>query len=227
MLVLALDTSSPSGSIAVLRGEKVIGVIATATDETYSSRMFRQLEFLLDEVRLQLGTFDLFAVNAGPGSFTGLRVGLTAAKGWAEIYRKPVVGVSGLEAVAVQSHANGILVPVLDARRGQVYFGFYRREGRWRLVREGQECVATPQEFLAAVEKQAGALVSPGAGAIAQLVFPAGGPTLAIEEVSGALAPAIGRIAIDRAERGETADALTLDANYVRRSDAELFWKGA
>src|SRR5271166_5021543 len=89
VLVLALDTSSPSGSIAVLRDEKVIGVVSTTGDETYSSRMFRQLEFLLAELKLSHGDFDLFAVNSGPGSFTGLRVGLTAAKGWAEVYAKP------------------------------------------------------------------------------------------------------------------------------------------
>jgi tRNA threonylcarbamoyladenosine biosynthesis protein TsaB len=225
MLVLALDTSSPAGSIAVLRGEKVIGVIATATDETYSSRMFRQLEFLLAEVKISLETFDLFAVNSGPGSFTGLRVGLTAAKGWAEVYGKPVVGVSGLEAVAAQAHVASAMVPVLDARRGQVYFGFYARNGS-RLVREGGDCVGTPEEFLAALKERPGTIVTPDAGLGALLTSRSSSAAAAFDEVSGVLAPVIGRIAVGRAERGETADALTLDANYVRRSDAELFWKG-
>src|ERR1700689_5881079 len=89
--------------------------------------MFRHLEFLLSDLSLKLDQFDVFAVSAGPGSFTGLRVGLTAAKGWAEVYRKPVVGVSALEAVAVQARGgNTVLVPALDARRGQIYFGVYR-----------------------------------------------------------------------------------------------------
>jgi tRNA threonylcarbamoyladenosine biosynthesis protein TsaB len=105
--VLALDTATPSGSIAVLDDEKVIGVTSTASDETYSSRLFRQLEFLLAELKRSLQSFDLFAVNSGPGSFTGLRVGLTAAKGWGEVYSKPVIGVSGLEAVAAQSSGAG------------------------------------------------------------------------------------------------------------------------
>ena len=225
VLVLALDTSSPAGSIAVLRGEKVIGVIATATDETYSSRMFRQLEFLLAEVKLSLEAFDLFAVNSGPGSFTGLRVGLTAAKGWSEVYGKPVVGVSGLETVATQSHAAGTLVPVLDARRGQVYFGFYGREGE-RLVRKGEDRVGTPEEFLAALKERPGTIVTPDPGLGTLLTSRSNGGSNAFDEVSCVLAPVIARIAIGRAERGETSDALTLDANYVRRSDAELFWKG-
>ena len=74
VLILALDTSSPTGSLAVLRDENVIGVVSTLAEETYSSRMFRHLEFLLQELSLKLDQFDLFAVAAGPGSFTGLRV---------------------------------------------------------------------------------------------------------------------------------------------------------
>lgn len=227
MLILALDTSLPSGSIAVLRDEKVIGVIATATDETYSSRMFRQLEFLLAELRLSLDAFDLFAVNSGPGSFTGLRVGLTAAKGWAEVYGKPAVGVSGLEAVAAQSRGAGTLIPALDARRGQIYFGFYEREGK-RLSRRGEDRVATPEEFLDACKECAGPAVVIGTDEdfAMPLMKQLGRGFFPYEEVSGVLAPVIGCIAAERAGRGETRDALTLDANYVRRSDAELFWKG-
>jgi tRNA threonylcarbamoyladenosine biosynthesis protein TsaB len=105
VLTLALDTSSPAGSLAVLRDERVIGTVSTWTDEIYSSRMFRHLDFLLGELSLGLQAFDLFAVAAGPGSFTGLRVGLAAAKGWSEVFRKPIAAVSALEAIAAQSHS--------------------------------------------------------------------------------------------------------------------------
>ena len=152
VLILALDTSSPSGSVAVLRDEKIIGSVSTWTDEVYSARMFRHVEFLLQELSLRLDEFDLFAVAAGPGSFTGLRVGLAAVKGWAEVYQKPIAAISGLEAVAVQSHSTvPLLVPVLDARRGQIYFGFYRRVDAAQLALEGEECVATPEEFVQAL----------------------------------------------------------------------------
>lgn len=229
VLVLALDTSSPSGSIAVLRDEKVIGVISTTSDETYSSRMFRQLEFLLAELKLPLDAFDLFAVNSGPGSFTGLRVGLTAAKGWAEVYAKPAAPISGLEAVAAQSRRGSVVVPVLDARRGQVYFGFYRRSLD-RLVREGDDRVATPEEFLSALrdfpDYAQTAVASPDTDIMAQVTSHSPTGMFAFERVSNVLAPVIGALALERARRGETVDALTLDANYVRRSDAELHWKG-
>lgn len=118
MLILALDTSSPAGSVAVLRDGKVIGVVSTWVDEIYSSRMFRHLGFILRELAIGLEHIDLYAVAAGPGSFTGLRVGLTAVKGWAEVYGKPIAAVSALEAVAVQTRSGAaLLAPVLDARQ--------------------------------------------------------------------------------------------------------------
>lgn len=228
MLTLALDTASPSGSIAVLRDDKLIGVISTASDETYSSRLFRQLKFLLGELKLSVEAFDLFAVNAGPGSFTGLRVGLTAVKGWAETYGKPAVGISGLEAVAAQSRAD-LLVPVLDARRGEVYFGFYDREAG-ALVRRGEDRVASPDELLAALDEDrastARVIVSPDFASLRQIESELRQRGVPNEQVSPVLAPVIGRLAHQRALRGNTVDALGLDANYVRRSDAELHWKG-
>lgn len=227
VLILALDTSSPSGSLAVLRDEKVIGVISTTGDETYSSRMFRQLEFLQAELGLAQTAFDLFAVNSGPGSFTGLRVGLTAAKGWAEAYGKPVAGVSGLQAVAVQCRGGSVVVPVLDARRGQLYFGFYRREGE-KLAREGTDRVGAPDEFWEEFRERAGngaEILTPDVDVSVQIRRLAG-PGMRVEIVSSVLAPVIGQIAYHRANRGDVVDALTLDANYVRRSDAELHWKG-
>jgi tRNA threonylcarbamoyladenosine biosynthesis protein TsaB len=243
VLTLSLDTASLVGSLAILRDDTLLGVVSTRSDENYSSRMFRHLEFLLGDLSLKLDAFDLFSVAAGPGSFTGLRVGLTAAKAWAEVYGKPVVGVSALEAIAAQSFPSespqsAFVVPVLDARRGQIYCAFYRRPNS-RLKLDGDECVMSPEELFEEILKRQ----SLGAGPIviatqeAQLVASvlsrfensASSPRAAsvvIQTVSGVLAPWIGRLGIESARRGELSDALTLDANYVRRSDAELQLKG-
>jgi tRNA threonylcarbamoyladenosine biosynthesis protein TsaB len=229
VLILSLDTSSPSGSVAVLRDQALIGVISTRGEENYSSRMFRHLEFLLNDLSLKLAQFDLFAVSAGPGSFTGLRVGLTAAKGWAEVYKKPVAGVSALQAVAIQSSAKtSVVVPVLDARRGQVYFGVYRRTAAG-LALEGDEFVVTPAEFAAKLHENAKdgvlTIATPDAEVISLLAPHFQTDSAVIEIVSGVLAPYIGRISYERALRGEVTDSLALDANYVRRTDAEMQWK--
>jgi tRNA threonylcarbamoyladenosine biosynthesis protein TsaB len=233
VLILSLDTTSPSGSIAVLRDTQLLGVLSTTTDEAYSSRIFRQLEVLLAELQLTLDRFDLFAVNSGPGSFTGVRVGLTAAKAWSEAFGRPVVAVSGLEAVAAQAVAVPVVVAVMDARRGQLYTGIYRRGpsdpvATPMLSREGDDRVMTPEEFCSWLRGISGAaIVTPSGGWLASLLAPHwAGPGSEIHEVSPVLAPMIGRLAFDRARRGETLDGLRLDANYVRRSDAELNWKG-
>src|ERR1700735_668226 len=230
VLILALDTSSPTGSLAVLRDEKVIGVVSTLAEETYSSRMFRHLEFLLQELSLKLADFDLFAVAAGPGSFTGLRVGLAAAKGWAEVYGKPAVGISVLEAIAAQSSSTAtVSVAASDARRGEVYFGVYRR-GKNALALEGEECVSRPEEFLQTIiEARPGsaefAIVSPSpealSGALSRIEKERL-PLPQVERVSSVLAPVFGQLGYQRAKAGNVADALTLDANYIRRTDAEV-----
>lgn len=229
MLILSVDTSTQAGSLAVLRDARVAGAVSTWTDETYSSRMFRHLEFLLRELQLEMKQFDLYAVAAGPGSFTGLRVGLTAVKGWAEVHRKPVAAVSALEAVAAQAQTPvRWLVPVIDARRGQVFGAIYERtEGRLKL--DGDEVVLTPAEFLDSVRSklasEAFAFVSPTPDVIAPHVAAAPFTGKPVEMVSTVLAPVIGQLGFAQALRGELVDALHLDANYIRRSDAELLWR--
>jgi tRNA threonylcarbamoyladenosine biosynthesis protein TsaB len=241
VLTLSLDTSSLVGSLAVLRADQPLGVVSTRSEENYSSRMFRHLEFLLHDLSLKLADFDLFSVAAGPGSFTGLRVGLTAAKAWAEVYGKPVVGVSALEAVASQSfHQHSVretlIIPILDARRGQVYCAFYQQTDSG-LKLDGSERVLSPDELLDEIRKRAAhsaavivaaepELISPALSRFENSESPNRHSSIILQSVSGVLAPWIGRLAIASAKRGEFSDALTLDANYVRRSDAELQLKG-
>ena len=236
VLILALDTSSPFGSVAVLRENRLIGVISTQTDETYSSRIFRQLEFLLNELRLGLESFDLFAVNAGPGSFTGLRVGLTTAKAWADAFSKPVVPVSGLEAVAMGAiDAAQHIIPVIDARRGQLYVGSYKHTVNQdshepTLIPVTEDAVMSPDEFsrwFRASELLNATLATPSKSWLESTLSSVDAlGRHEIREVSPVLAPAIGGLAYLKSRRGEAVDALRLDANYVRRSDAELNWKG-
>lgn len=257
MLVLGVDTSGVCGSLAVVRvgapaaafaaGRdldssseiEVLGVVSSASDEAYSSRMFRQLEFLLREVKVGLGECDLFAVSAGPGSFTGLRVGLAAVKGWAEVYGRPIAAVSALEAVAAQAVgasgavAGKFVAGILDGRRGQIFGALYSTvEGA--LSEIVPACVLDAGEFLELVKVKTGSsgvvfatpwprLIEPGLAAAA-----AGGSRLdgaVVARVSPVLAPSIALIGAERAARGLVSSALELDANYIRRSDAEVLWK--
>src|SRR4029077_11562043 len=129
MLILAVDTSTRTGSAALLRDFEVLAEVSGYEETPYSTRLFRDVALLQDRANFRLDQIDVFAVAAGPGSFTGLRVGLTAVKAWAEVHRKPIAAVSGLEAIAAQGLANGawrdsnvdLFAPFMDARRGQLY----------------------------------------------------------------------------------------------------------
>jgi len=233
MLIVALDTSSPAGSFAVLRDQAILACRESSGDEPYSASVLRDAKELLRTVRISLQEIDLFAVDAGPGSFTGLRVGLTMAKAWAEVCRKPIVGVSGLEATAAQispwPEAGLLVAAVMDARRGQLFAGTFRTlNGTGLLEPVGEEIVSAAAEFVDRLQRDlAGSpvIVACARPELVRDAMEAKGFGGRIETVSGMLAPAIGRIAHAKALRREVVDALHLDANYIRRSDAEMNWK--
>ena len=175
---------------------------------------------------------DGYAVAAGPGSFTGVRVGLTTVKGWVEVYGRPVVAVSRLEAFAEQAMPGPAYVAsFVDAQRGQVFGAVYLREGG-ALTLLSEEMVIAPGEFveeatrLAGGEKIGWASPDPAhlVGEAAWKEREKAGEQ--IQQISATLAAVIGRIGVRRLREGRFTDALGLDANYVRRSDAEIFWKG-
>ena len=218
----------------MLEDARLVAQISNCDETLYSERLFRDLGEAQTKAKFHLKEIDLFAVTTGPGSFTGLRVGLTAVKGWAEIYQKPIAGVSVLLAVAAQSKVKaGVVGAFMDARRGQVFGALYQKAGgerqSWRLL--GEEALLSAEEFLACVRSECGAELSPlvsstpealKAGTVAALL-----PGSEIEAVSKVLAPVVGRLGYERALSGELQNALNLDANYIRRSDAEVLWKGA
>ena len=107
------------------------------------------LHRMLGQASVELGQIELFAVVAGPGSFTGLRVGLAAVKGWAEVLGRPIAAVSGLEAVAAQAQGEAhLLAAAIDARGGQIFGGIFRREGAdGRLVARAEEVVLGAEEY--------------------------------------------------------------------------------
>lgn len=229
MFVLAIDTSSSVDSVAALRGAQLLAVVSSESKETHSIRLFRQLKTLLEEQGLAMPAFDLYAVASGPGSFTGVRVGLTAVKGWAEVYGKPVVPVSSLEAVAVQAPAEvPLIAAVIDARRGHLYMGLYAREDGI-VRRQGEDIVMPPAECFDYLAGQARGesivFVTPTPEWLGAVLPDSAYRGARIQPASAVLAPAIGLIGVERAQRGEVCDAVNLDAHYVRRSDAELLWK--
>lgn len=236
MILLALDTCDSRGSVAVLRGEEVLGVLAHESGEDYSSWLLPAVQEIVRSVRLTVPDVDVYAVASGPGSFTGLRVGLTTVKAWSEVYGKRMAGVSRLEALAVQAEqeqqASPLVAAFFDAQRGQVFGALYRREGA-ALQRVEDEMVIAPSEFVKWVSERAQGQAVDWVSMDPERVSAEAAWTERarlgekIQKSSSVLAPIIGKIGYERAQEGRLVDALTLDADYVRRSDAEIFWKGA
>jgi tRNA threonylcarbamoyladenosine biosynthesis protein TsaB len=233
VIVLAIDTCDSWGSVAALRDETLLKVVAHESQEDYSSWLLPAVRECLKGSSLEMEGADAYAAAAGPGSFTGVRVGLTAVKAWAEVYGKRIAAVSRLEALAAEALGQGAFVAAFaNAQRGQVFGAVYRRNDR-ELVRLGDEMVIAPEKFLEAAAEFAGgqsiSWVSTHADcALLEEAWRAREmPDERVESVSNVRAPMIGRMGLAALAQGRFTDALALDANYVRRSDAEIFWKGA
>ena len=127
MKILAIDSSSTPASIAVTNGETPIGEFTININRTHSEKLLPIADALLDAINLSVSDIDAFAVSIGPGSFTGLRIGMSAAKLMAQISGKPLIGVKTLEALAANvSVFGGYIVPVLDARNDTFYSAVYK-----------------------------------------------------------------------------------------------------
>ena len=145
MIVLAIDTCESRGSIAILKDSATLHAVPHAVSEEYSSWLLPAVDSALELTEITLGEVDLFAAASGPGSFTGVRIGLTTVKAWSEVFGKPIVAVSRLEAVGAQSPSTAhYLASFIDAQRDQIFGALYHRaEGALALVQE--EMVASPE----------------------------------------------------------------------------------
>ena len=221
MLILAIDTSGRHGSVALCRGdgESFDGLQLTDLEGgTYSARLMPTIAALLEQSHFDKKDIDGFVVVSGPGSFTGLRVGLATVKGLCEVSQKPLATVSMLEAVAIaRGKAGQNVTAVLDAGRGEVYVGEYQvATNDASLVREHITKLA---EFAAEAKNPAGELLTPDASVADQLL--AAG--IKVRLVDPVQADEIGRIGLRKLLAGDVADIASVDVNYIRRSDAEIF----
>ena len=215
-LILAIDTTRESGSLALARGEELIEETVLHAPGGFAHVIYGQLAQLLGRHGVKPAMVDCFAAASGPGSFTGVRVGLACVKGLAEALGKPAVAVSNLEAMASFGSAPRRAV-VLDARRGEIYGAVYDDAGRLA----APEVVMTLAAWLDMLPEGEMEFIAMDPAALAGTRF----EHARIATAPPALAGAIARIALGRFLRGEASDPAALDANYVRRSDAELLWR--
>jgi len=219
-LILAVDTTHEFGSLALLEGTEVVEEVLLHAPEGFGQVLFGRLAELLDRRGRAIQEIDCFAAASGPGSFTGVRIGLACVKGLAEATGKLVAAVSNLEALATFG-TGSLRAVVMDARRGEVYGAVYNQRGEAILPETVMPFTAWLQSLPEGEIEFVSTDFSPFAAALAGTRFERAG----IATTPRALAAAVGRIACLRLRAGRAADPAAIDANYVRRSDAELFWK--
>jgi tRNA threonylcarbamoyladenosine biosynthesis protein TsaB len=216
-LILAVDTTCEYGSLALVRGGELLEEALLRAPGSFSPVLYEELARLLERHGVKLSDVACFAAASGPGTFTGVRVALACVMGLAEATGRPAVAVSNLEAVARYGTAR-LRGVALDARRGEVYGAVYDAAGK--LV--SPEVVAKLGPWLDSLPEGVDEFLSNDLTLVLDGTRFAGAPVLTAPR---ALAAAIGRIAAERLARGEAGDAAGLDANYVRRTDAELALK--
>lgn len=202
--IVAIDTTSEFGSVALAEDRRVVEEMLLHSPDGFAHVLFQHLERLLKRHGWRWEQVTGFAAAAGPGSFTGVRVGLAAAKGLAEASGALAAAISNLQAMAWFGKA-ALRAPFFDARRGEIYGALY--DAHLRLL--GPEVVMKFPAWRASLPAGAELLTpDPAPFGVEATVTPR------------ALAGAVALLAFDRLE-----DPAKLDANYVRRSDAELHWR--
>ncbi len=230
MLVLGIDTSTKVGALGVYDSERgLIGEHNLALERTHSERLMPSLEGLFKELKISLQDLDGYAVTVGPGSFTGVRIGVTTAKTLAQITQKPIIGVSTLEVTAFNlATTSGLIIPIFDARNRRVYTARFRG-GQDGCKRLSDDTSCTIDELVDELKNEEGQIYFTGDAVYLyhefisselgeRVVF----PPRAISQPKGGVVAEMG---CEKLMRGELDDLYALTPNYLKPSQAEINWQ--
>lgn len=223
MKILAIETSAKAASVCLTEDDFLIAQCYQNTGLTHSQTILPMCAQMLSNCGVELKDVDLIACAAGPGSFTGLRIGLATAKGLAWSTEKPCCGVSTLEAMAWNlAHMTGEILCAMDARRNQVYNARFRADGNGLIRLCDDRAIALSDLFCEIGQKTEQIIVGDGA----QLCYNYGSKLgadvkLAPSQLRFQSAWGVARAALDQARQGNTCTAQELTANYIRLSQAE------
>lgn len=226
-LILSMDTATPCSSVALTRGTSADGGVVASLGLTgnvsHSRRLLGAVDYLMEATEIKWGDIDGIGVSLGPGSFTGLRIGMATAKGLATAAGKKMIGVSTLDALASRCVTDKLICSVLDARKKEVYAACYRVEGKGDFARVSEIAVLPPQE-LAQSFTEPTLMVGEGAVVYRELFRQLLGEkvSFAPSQLNEPSAAALGVLACEAMMRGEILDVGEAVPLYLRSSDAEL-----
>lgn len=226
-LILALDTATPYSGVAITRGNlvdgKVVGSIGLGGNISHSRKLLAAIDYLMEKSQVSWSDLSGIGVSLGPGSFTGLRIGMATAKGLCVASNLPLYGASTLDCLAIRCTGRRLVCSVLDARKKEVYYRFYRPDEQGLLRGSGPASVGSPEECAELIEEE---VCMVGDGAVQyrdrfhQLLGPALqlGPAPLHEPSAICLAMLCG----EQYQLGTPQDVGLATPQYIRRSDAEL-----
>ncbi len=225
MKILAFDTATRSGSVAILDDSRIIVEMNSDTGKTHSESLLPAVDHVLHETGYVIDDIDGYALTIGPGSFTGLRIGLSTVKGLAWASGKPVMAVSTLEALAHNiPFTDKFICPVLDARKKEIYTAIFRWNGS-DIERVSEDAVMPPAGLFDLIDGET-IFLGPGLNIYGAYISErlGNGATFAPENLWSVRASNVGIIALEGFKRGEGRESSILLPRYIRPSEAELNW---
>jgi tRNA threonylcarbamoyladenosine biosynthesis protein TsaB len=223
MRILAIDTSTSSASAALLQNNEIVAEVFIDLGTNHSATLLPAVENICNMSGVHVGDMDLFVCTLGPGSFTGVRIGVSTVKGFALAAEKPVVGVSTLDTLALNLAGARVLVcPMLDARKNQVYTALYEPDENNMLEKKGEEIVTDIKCFLQSIEEEV-VFLGNGAEKYSEIIkeslpgkaYFTVGPQ---NRIRASMAGILGGIKFCS---GERMDPVSLMPKYLRLSEAE------
>ncbi len=228
MKVLAVETATIAGSAAICDDTSgLIGEFKINVKVAHAERLMPSIQWLLESSRIPIEEIDAFAISIGPGSFTGLRIGLSTVKGLAYATKKPVVAVPTLDAFArIVPFSAYQICPLLDARKDEVFAGLYAWDEH-TMIKIMQERAIRPDDLVKEITEKT-VFIGDGILRYGDMITDLCGdnaifPPLSIRTPSAAT---VGDIALEKMKQGDYADPVSLTPFYIRKSEAELNWKG-
>jgi len=225
MKILAIDTSSTSATCAIMDEDKLLVEYTLNHKLTHSQKIMPMIKDALNSCGLKPEDIDVFAVAKGPGSFTGLRIGVATVNGLAQAVNKKVVGVSTLDALAFNlPYCEGIVVPIMDARRDRVFTGIYKwTNGNLHIIYE--QTVLEVKELIEILKERPERIVFVGDGTLAykDILSEALGDKVifAPKSANMARAASVAELAMAKAVEGKTESFFELVPDYLRESQAQ------
>lgn len=224
MKTLAVDTSTMMATCALLDEDRLLGEFSLNQDMTHSENLVPMIKEMLDNLNLKVKDIDLFGVAIGPGSFTGLRIGIATIKSFAHVFDKPVIGVSTLEGLAFNLPYNGYIVPIIDARRNRIYTGIYNRI-KGNLINIVEPTIMEVDKLMELLQEEYDHIIVNGNGTLVyrDIILEALGDQviMAPKNLNSCRASSIGELALLKYKEGQRDSYYHLVPEYLRESQAQ------